>query len=1026
MTTINTHVSKPSYFGDQETYEFPSSASTSTKSRISSNDESLLKKDHIYNTNHKVEQFSTILIKSGIRPPSPFPLDREEPSESDEFELIKAYWKSEEDDTVPINFEKQNISKEIENENEHENKTETETETETESKAAVLESVVNPITKHAYNSSKEKTMDVVDSIPEEKPKNEIPNYEPSISVETLQPETQVLMNNDDIINNEIKSNMEASRENVDNKERSNTEESYYGSHKSENSQSFAFTPKNSILRKRTSLNQAPYTKSFVNPYLRKSVLRRHEKELEKDELLSKRLDSMKNKNVDNANSVKTIEQNSIHETGDDSYDQSSEVINKDALVIPRRSSKRNLARFNSFQRRTNSLLRLRSKINRSDSKKSIKTLSSNNAADKNTFKSVDMTGLDNLLNDLINYKESSKLGSQSRSVSLNSKPTLNDIHEGHENNFAESISKDESFGTSKIKPFNVSRSLSRKKSLARSISTVSNELNSITDKTSISTRSHANKPLPPLPGQDFQRVQVTPKRADSSSSKYSSNTNSGTTHQVSILNLGGRPPSTPTSNNNSSSSNNHSNIQPPPSSTYTSSNYQGSVSADHSEKCELKRSNAVKRKSIFIESLIEIYRALKRGIKKCWRIIKNPNKRGVIFQRKRSIKSKDSKVKISNPVLVDITETAFKNHMINSSSMDNIKSAKAVVGIKQTNNKSVRGVSPAFSTTGSSLLNPGRLSTIVSVSGNEAEVEDASKISLLKEDDVGLGDMNDQLVVLWKHYLKTTIRNRIDMKVDIDKINFIERVKSIHSLSSRRNSLDEKGKLEVEKLMDKYITSGESSRCSTMTGYGSESMVTALEYNDGISNRSESIAQSTSSRLSGNTWKTIESEGETGSETDDVSSISTIEEEGSGSTISSISGDHDVSDVYDDYSMISDEEEVAIVSNDNSNSNSNDYSNDIYTSSKSQRSKLSELSGMSVVSTKQQQRIKQSDRMLNLQSVLKQGSIKVTSGIGSNKFNGGSVRTMYSNTNNSVYTDSDDRSDAFSYSRSINASVCRI
>ncbi|GAV27101.1 hypothetical protein PMKS-000562 [Pichia membranifaciens] len=105
------------------------------------------------------------------------------------------------------------------------------------------------------------------------------------------------------------------------KTRSNTEESKYDDQG-------IFLPQNSLVQKRASLKQVNSMSSFVNPYLRDSLLRKHQKEIANDENLSKRVQSM-GRGFSATPDVAEIEES----------EEESE-IDKDKIEIPRRSSKR--------------------------------------------------------------------------------------------------------------------------------------------------------------------------------------------------------------------------------------------------------------------------------------------------------------------------------------------------------------------------------------------------------------------------------------------------------------------------------------------------------------------------------------------------------------------------------------------------------------------------------------------------------------------------------------------------------------
>lgn len=688
------------------------------------------------------------------------------------------------------------------------------------------------------------------------------------------------------------------------KSRSNTEESHYESQQ-------MFSPQTSLLQKRTSLRQANSISSFVNPYLRGSILRRHQKEVANDEILNKRVQSMrKGFSPDVA----------------DLAEEEEVEINKDDLQIPRRSSKRvprllDLNRQASMSRKI-SLMRKNRNLTRNESKRSINTLANDPKKYGHSFKSVDLSGLDQILVELLNVKEGSICNS--RTNSTNSKVGHRNLPTDASGNYSNDAN---------IKPFNASSSISRNKSLKRSISTAASDARLLSEK-------------PELPKKSFN--------------------NNGT----------GLP----------------------------------KVNEEKPQKtCELKRSNALKRKPILIEFLVRVCKIFKEASKKCWRKIKSPAKKNVTFNKKKTAgsikKNGKQSVKIGKPTLVDIKDTPFKSHVINMGdepAKQNLSTApSAPFGGNNISNMSVETAVPIKE----------RLSTIASVGDDEK----SKQISV--ENEIEKGE-DEQLEDMWKQYLSATIRNRIDMKVDVSKLDYIERVKSIQSDSARRDAIDETGKLEVEKIMNKYITSEESSRSSTMSQSMSscvESMVTAPMYD--AASEIPSLSESSRERASTGSWTTIDSEDDNASATTTSSrSISTIEEEPGLDRVStqrsSISTMEDVDDVYEEYSMLSDdgedvETESCIAGDDH----------DVSISLRSGGGTAIVRQNASTTS------LKQSGCIMNLQSILnKRNETMTKSQLGNAKSNLLPLGSRSSSVlSNSVYSDSE----AFSFSRSV-SSVCMV
>lgn len=259
------------------------------------------------------------------------------------------------------------------------------------------------------------------------------------------------------------------------------------------------------------------------------------------------------------------------------------------------------------------------------------------------------------------------------------------------------------------------------------------------------------------------------------------------------------------------------------------------------DKCELKRSNAIKRRNIFIESIINIINIIKRGVKKIFRVgsmkrdyvsFNNNNTNNKMHRRNESIKNK----KIGEPVLIDINKTPFKSHMLNTSTkMRTIPIVKKV-------NESVQTLRPIYAR---------KLSPIQSID-EETSNEDMNNKKKRNEKEDNICD--EEFLMLWKHYLSKSIANRIEMKIDINKINQMERVKSIQSNNYRRKSVKKNEINEIEKLMDKYIynpssanQSEISSVCSTMNMFGLNGIIKKNEDMKNSMTLRDNFATSTSS-----------------------------------------------------------------------------------------------------------------------------------------------------------------------------------
>lgn len=279
------------------------------------------------------------------------------------------------------------------------------------------------------------------------------------------------------------------------------------------------------------------------------------------------------------------------------------------------------------------------------------------------------------------------------------------------------------------------------------------------------------------------------------------------------------------------------------------------------DKCELKRSNAVKYKNRFIESIILLLDTIKRFGKRVINNFKVSSKKVVGIKRGKSMMKRSKSVKdlkIGQPVPVDIHQTAFKTHNLNT---ETVSRKTFSVGGSSSDNTNER-----------ILLNSKHLSTIESINEDTNETNGSSNVE------------NDQIVLLWKHYLSTCIANRVDMKLELVNANNLERVKSIQSNSSKLSSVNEKQ--EIERLMDKYVASESSSRSDTIKkGNGDISKSFDWFASLELLNSSELLSEKSfdhnddNNSSSDSEWSTIMTDGINNLDYEDSSSISTIEEE---------------------------------------------------------------------------------------------------------------------------------------------------
>lgn len=495
------------------------------------------------------------------------------------------------------------------------------------------------------------------------------------------------------------------------------------------------------------------------------------------------------------------------------------------LQIPRRSPRRlltktSVSRASSKLSRSLSVSSKRSRLN-GESLKSIQTLATEIKSNlhKKGFKSVDFTSLDILLQELMDLtednaeissrKSQSRKGSGNRKISGQSNSKKNSIHRKQsscsnlnngspetsrvsslklrtKHNDVASINTDVS-EFKIVKPFEIKRNLSRRFSVKRNISMLSDE---------------------------FQKVNRNSKE--------------------------------------------------------TMDNEQ------QNKKCELKRSNAIKRRPRIIEMLINLIESLKSASKKIWVGITRSSKK-VNF--KKTKKKGVRNLEVSAPVLVDIHKTAFEGHNLYNSSVP--RKTVPIMHAQGEVNKSV------------GIMETAGLSTVES---NEYKLD---------------GVEQDQLVLLWKHYLSNSIVNRVDMKMETANAVQLQRLKSVQSVKSKRKSIQILQKEEISRLLSQYVRSETSSSASSQSG-----PLSLTGFNSGSSStfNTEEIERSFDAVLFGDTgsiaptystfiddhskstssWSTVNTDTsyQTGSSTDsysdtysdsdtDRSSVSTIDEEDS-------------------------------------------------------------------------------------------------------------------------------------------------
>ncbi|TID15407.1 hypothetical protein CANINC_004372 [Pichia inconspicua] len=315
---------------------------------------------------------------------------------------------------------------------------------------------------------------------------------------------------------------------------------------------------------------------------------------------------------------------------------------------------------------------------------------------------------------------------------------------------------------------------------------------------------------------------------------------------------------------------------------------------ENTRDCELKRSNAVKRKPRIVELLINLLSYLKKASKKVWYGI-NRNSKRITF-RKQSIKKNSAEdKKISKPILIDVNKTPFRTEVLSQNDTP-IDSRSKLIASKKVSTKSVNS-----------------LSTIDSEGFDIDGVE------------------KDQLVVLWKHYLSNSIVNRVDMKLEANNAIHLERVKSSQSTKSKKKSIAKIETEQVDRLLSRYVGSIASSNESSTSGplsltglsKGSTSSFDTEEINQTFDKvlfgDNESLSPTYSTFLcsknrnvsSTSSWSTLSTDktnsltSVTPSDTDsdtEHSSISTIEEEDSSyhsqSRTSSISSHEDTEEQF--------------------------------------------------------------------------------------------------------------------------------
>lgn len=797
MSSSNIHSAKPSYFGDLLNYEFPSSSSSFSSSSTS---DQLVASIHTNKNNVSaviIERAGSIFIKSGIPRVTPFPtLANERETASNVY-----------DKHSKADFGLAHLSN--------------------------LDEQQSIISESEHNVSKNETVKYFENETEDL-KNHV--EEPKENKDTEDVEVEI-------------KNEQSQKNSPNSRGRSGTDESHYDEelaplHKTAD-----------LLKKRPSLkpvNSMNTNDLLVNPYFRRSLIRKYKLEVENDEILGDRVKSLgfveKNTEIKNNEQEQTegdvteqvdlaqddetapllIEEETVTESSTLPPLVKIENNDKNELKIPRRSSKRLRNAMNTGTVRLRNISRADSinkttRLNRS-SIRSIQTLASEirTSLHNQGTKSVDFSNLDKLLAELLELKRSS------------------DEEEGFDESRKNSVSikemeindngSDLSFAV--VKPFNMNhRSISRRTTLRKSLSTVSFKVNNQIKNSPNDTILEDVKPLPKFVNIENNDVEV----------------------------------------------------------------------------CELKRSNAIKRKSGIMAGLIILYQILKEFGRRCKRVFKISKKKVVSFGNKQHRNKKEESVKnkvISEPVLIDIHEVPqFKSHnLYKSTSKDTIRTSNSSKN-KESGNTSLKTLVPLSKT----------------LSAIESGDEIASELN-------NSGDVEkDQLIVLWRYYLSKSITNRIDMKTDLSKINQLGRMQSVQSNSSKITKFKKEKDIAIERIMDKYITSRTSSISLTTADSGEgplnvdaisinlfDENVNASQFTLGLNKLSGTVKTNATTSTG---WSTIE----TGDEElhsdsisggNDVSSISTIEEESSNfnSISSSVSSlDHH----YDEYSFMAEDDDEA-------------------------------------------------------------------------------------------------------------------
>lgn len=714
--------------------------------------------------------------------------------------------------------------------------------------------------------------------------------------------------------------------------------------------------KKSVLKKRPSLNpkdSISRTKSLVNPYVRRSFIRKYKDEVQGDDLLSKRIKSL------------SIPAATVNEGTPLLSVAKSDIEN---LQIPKRSSKR-LQNFEKPLTKSNNqgtisrTSQKKIKLN-GDSIRSLQTLASDiktSLGHKGDPKSVDFAALDQLLEELLELNshslESSRKSSKSSSTFsqtdglIKAPCEIEHIENLSPKNQGEKEDGNEKAGNINVKPFNTHKSIRRAPSIKRSVSVLSKEIN----MASANQQTAYNKPLP-------------------------------------------------------------------------------KISEEKESICELKRSNAVRRKPRIIEAIINILQVIKRLSKKCWKSIKTSSRRAVSFRRTPSVNKRRTSVRgkrIGEPVLIDIKDSPFKSHVVDGS-----YSKPGGESAKRNGNSSTETLLPVSN-------------MISNLKSGEDEGDDTRLNSS--------GDVeDDQLVILWKHYLSKSIASRIDMKMDISQINHLERVKSIQSKSSNRVSIDKIERQEVEKLIEKYVASAETSRSSSIlsgpltindsslanldsssefsfapeTPYKKQKSWMSSSATPSSTSRTTSTSTSTSTYTTtseSSDWSTFGS-GYDGNSSDDgnSTSISTIEEENSDfyNSASKRSSMSSVEDFFHDDCSVN----TAVKENDGRPAKE---AGDVVRLNTKTASLVSVVPGASAGPTIGST-IKPSLRMINLKHMINRGKEMSCSVSLKNSVISDSVRRMKSarssdavssvgSTVTTTSTDTDNYSDAFSFQPSIYA-----